>query len=79
MEEAQCKQNETNKASAQWRIRESQIFNVTRQFRDIMNRYNQESVLHRERCKKIIVRELEISEYTFTSRFSLKILYVLIF
>ncbi len=63
MEQTQEDQDDTDKASAQWRIQESQIFNITRRFRDVMNQYNQESVSHRERCKRVIVRELEISEY----------------
>jgi hypothetical protein len=44
------------------RIQESQIFVLTRRLRDTMSQYNQESMQHRERCKKAIVRELEIGE-----------------
>jgi hypothetical protein len=62
MEQIQGDQDDTDKASAQWRIQESQIFNITRRFRDVMNQYNQESLLHRERCKKVILRELDICE-----------------
>jgi hypothetical protein len=63
MERIQEDQDDTDKASAQWRIKESQIFNLTRRFREIMNKYNLESVTHRERCKKSIMREFEISKY----------------
>ncbi|CAF1586045.1 unnamed protein product [Rotaria sp. Silwood1] len=50
-----------NKGSAQWRMAELQIFNITREFRDIMNQYNQEYCEHREKCKKSIIREFEIT------------------
>lgn len=63
MEQIQQDQARINQDSAQWRIKEAQIFNITKDFREVMNRYNQEYVLHRERCKRAIVRELEISEY----------------
>jgi len=61
MEQIQENQDDADKANAQWRIQELQIFNITRCFREVMNQYNQESVVHRERCKKVILRELEIS------------------
>jgi len=61
MEQTLENHNETDKASAQWRIKESQIFNMTRRFRDVMNQYNIESDAHRERCKRVIMRELEIT------------------
>jgi hypothetical protein len=63
MIQIQENQDDNDKATAQWRIKESQIFNITRRFREVMNQYNHEAVVHRERCKKVIVRELEISEY----------------
>jgi hypothetical protein len=63
MEQVQANQDDADKRSAQGRIKESQIFNMTRRFRDVMNEYNQEFVLHRERCKRVIVRQLEISKY----------------
>ncbi|CAM4957098.1 unnamed protein product [Rotaria socialis] len=47
--------------SAQWRLKESQIYNITKHFRQIMNQYNEECVAHRDRCKKAIKREFEIS------------------
>ncbi|CAF4221589.1 unnamed protein product [Rotaria sp. Silwood2] len=37
------------KGSAQWRITEFQIFTIIREFRDIMNQYNQEYCAHRDR------------------------------
>jgi t-SNARE complex subunit (syntaxin) len=64
MEQNQADQNQTEKGSTQWRIKQSQIFNITQRFREAMNQYNLESVTHRERCKKSIMRELEISNYS---------------
>ncbi|CAF1429677.1 unnamed protein product [Adineta ricciae] len=61
LKQSQTHQTDYDITSAQWRIKESQIFVLTRQFRDTMIEYNKEAVLHRERCKKIIARELEIS------------------
>jgi hypothetical protein len=66
MEQIQDNQDDADKANAQWRIKESQIVNMTRRFRDVMNQYNLEFVSHRERCEKIIMRELEISEYNYS-------------
>ncbi|CAF4891401.1 unnamed protein product, partial [Rotaria sp. Silwood1] len=43
-----------NKGSAQWRIAEFQIFNITREFRDAMNQYNQECLEHRERSGRFV-------------------------
>jgi hypothetical protein len=60
MEQIQENQNDAQRLSTQGRIKESQIFGITRRFRETMNQYNQESMVHRERCKKAIVRELEI-------------------
>jgi len=54
-------QTDAEKCSAQGRIKESQIFVLTRRFRNIMNQYNQDAILHRDRCKKAISRELEIA------------------
>lgn len=50
-----------DKASAQWRIQAAQIFAITRRFREIMNAYNAECAVHRERCKNVIVRQYEIT------------------
>ncbi|CAF2709507.1 unnamed protein product [Rotaria sp. Silwood2] len=61
MEQAKESRDEHDKTNAQWRIKESQIFVLTRRLRDTMVAYNQETIAHRDRCKKIIVRELEIS------------------
>jgi hypothetical protein len=51
-----------DKNTAHWRLKESQIFVLTRRFRDTMIEYNKEAVSHRERCKKCIVRELEMGK-----------------
>ncbi|CAF3991725.1 unnamed protein product, partial [Adineta steineri] len=61
MEQIQEDQNATEKASAVWRIKRLQISNITRHFSEVMNQYNQESVLHRQTCKNIIKRELEMA------------------
>ncbi len=60
MEQALNIRDDPEETHTQRRIKESQIFVLTRRFRDTMNQYNQEAVSHRERCKKAIVRELEI-------------------
>jgi hypothetical protein len=60
MDQAQESRDDHDNKNAQWRIKESQIFVLTRRFRDTMTHYNQEAVSHRERCKKAIVRELAI-------------------
>jgi hypothetical protein len=62
MEQIQKNQEDDDQSSTQWRIKELQLFNATRRFREVMNKYNQESLLHQDKCKKIIKRELEISE-----------------
>lgn len=62
MDEAQKKSNDLNESSAQWRIRESQTFVLFRRFRDTMAEHHKESLTHRERCKKAIVYELEMSK-----------------
>jgi hypothetical protein len=62
MEQARDNRDDHDKNNAQWRIKESQIFVLTRRFRDIMTQYNLETITHRERCKKAIVRELEIGK-----------------
>ncbi|UJR31397.1 hypothetical protein I4U23_018891 [Adineta vaga] len=49
LDEEQTLGNDYDITSAQWRIKESQIFVLTRQFRDIMIEYNKEAMLHRER------------------------------
>jgi len=63
MEQVQENRDDHEKNNAQWRIKESQIFVLTRRFRDIMAQYNQETVIHRERCKKAIARELELGKF----------------
>ncbi|CAF0830151.1 unnamed protein product [Rotaria sordida] len=61
MEQAKQNCDDHDKTNAQWRVKESQIFVLTRRFRDTMVAYNQETMSHRDRCKSVIVRELEIS------------------
>ncbi|CAF0911984.1 unnamed protein product [Rotaria sordida] len=61
MEQAKQNCDDHDKTNAQWRVKESQIFVLTRRFRDTMVAYNQETMSHRDRCKSVIVRELEMS------------------
>jgi hypothetical protein len=63
MEQVEANQDDADKISSQGRIKQLQIFNMTRRFREVMNEYNQEFVLHRERCKRAIVCQLELSKY----------------
>lgn len=60
METAHENLNDRDKNSAQGRIRESQIAVLTRHFRNVMTQYNLETVAHRERCKRLISRELDL-------------------
>ena len=60
MEQSRENRGDSDKINAQWRIKEAQVAVLTRRFRDTMIKYNQETVSHREQCKKIIVRELQI-------------------
>lgn len=60
MEAEQNSRGNRDNGTAQWRIRESQIFVLSRRFRDMMIKYNQEVVLYRDKCKDAIVRELEL-------------------
>lgn len=66
-------QTDAEKCSAQGRIKESQIFVLTRRFRNIMNQYNQDAIVHRDRCKKAISRELEIGSLGISFFFSIKL------
>jgi hypothetical protein len=65
MEQAQENRDNNEKTNAQWRIQESQICVLTRRFRDTMTHYNQETVSHSDRCKKAIIRELEMGRSYF--------------
>ena len=62
MEQIHKNQEDDDKSSAEWRIKELQLFNETKRFRDVMNKYNQESMLHQDKCKKAIKCELERGE-----------------
>ncbi|CAF3864671.1 unnamed protein product [Rotaria sordida] len=43
------KNQHVNQGNAQWRMTESHIFNITKEFYDIMNKYNEEYCEHRDR------------------------------
>lgn len=43
------------------RIRQLQIFSVTKSFRDVLIQYNNESNAHRQKCQNLIRKELEIA------------------
>ena len=60
IEDTLTKPIDHNETNAQRRIKESQVFTLNRRFRDTMNQYNQEVLAHRDRCKVIILRELEM-------------------
>ena len=60
MKTAQEQQVPQSGSLAQWRIKESQIFVTIQRFRDTMTHYNRETLQHRDHCKNIIMRELEI-------------------
>jgi hypothetical protein len=62
MEQVQKNQEDYDKSSALWRIKEFQLFYTTRHFREVMIKYNQESVVHQDKCRSIIKHELELSE-----------------
>ena len=69
MEDEQMNCDASEKANAQWRIKESQIFVTTRRFRDMMGLYHQDMIAHREQYKNMIVRQLEICEFVRRSVF----------
>ena len=51
------------KDTGQWRMKASQIFDITQHFNEAMNQHNLNFVIHRERCKKSFKRELAMSKY----------------
>ncbi|CAF0967201.1 unnamed protein product [Adineta steineri] len=61
MEQSLEHQSGLDITNAQRRIKESHLFVLTRHFRNVMIEYNQEAVLHRERCTNVISRELALS------------------
>jgi hypothetical protein len=60
MEEALTQSVDRNETNAQRRIKESQLFNLNLRLQNTMNQYNQEVLAYRERCKNVILRELEM-------------------
>ncbi|CAF3337477.1 unnamed protein product [Rotaria sp. Silwood2] len=60
MVQANQNRDDNAKSNAQWRVEELQIFDLTSHFRNTMIAYNEETVAHHDRCKKIILRTLEI-------------------
>lgn len=54
-------EEETNKASADLRIRKTQHSTILRKFIEVMNLYNTAQVDYREGCKKRLQRQMEIN------------------
>lgn len=55
-------EEQTNKSSADLRIRKTQHSTLSRKFVEVMTEYNRTQTDYRERCKGRIQRQLEISE-----------------
>ncbi|CAF1220920.1 unnamed protein product [Rotaria sordida] len=53
--------NDNALRTADMRIRKTQLFVLTQQFRDVMNNYNQVQLGYRQKCKERIQRQLEIT------------------
>lgn len=56
-------EEQTNKSSADLRIRKTQHSTLSRKFVEVMTEYNRTQTDYRERCKGRIQRQLEISMY----------------
>lgn len=56
-------EEQTNKSSADLRIRKTQHSTLSRKFVEVMTEYNRTQTDYRERCKGRIQRQLEISTY----------------
>ena len=56
-------EEQTNKSSADLRIRKTQHSTLSRKFVEVMTEYNRTQTDYRERCKARIQRQLEISKY----------------
>lgn len=54
-------EEQTNKSSADLRIRKTQHSTLSRKFVEVMTEYNRTQTDYRERCKGRIQRQLEIS------------------
>lgn len=57
-------EEQTNKSSADLRIRKTQHSTLSRKFVEVMTEYNRTQTDYRERCKGRIQRQLEISKKT---------------
>lgn len=55
-------EEQSNKSSADLRIRKTQHSTLSRKFVEVMTEYNRTQTDYRERCKGRIQRQLEISE-----------------
>ncbi|KAJ9583654.1 hypothetical protein L9F63_022000, partial [Diploptera punctata] len=55
-------EEQTNKSSADLRIRKTQHSTLSRKFVEVMTEYNRTQTDYRERCKGRIQRQLEISK-----------------
>jgi syntaxin 1A len=60
-------EEQTNKSSADLRIRKTQHSTLSRKFVEVMTEYNRTQTDYRERCKGRIQRQLEISTTLFLS------------
>lgn len=58
-------EEQTNKSSADLRIRKTQHSTLSRKFVEVMTEYNRTQTDYRERCKGRIQRQLEISKFFF--------------
>lgn len=63
LEDSQKDDTDLNESNAHRRIKDSQIFVLNRRFRNIMAEHHKETLAHRERCKKAIIRELDIGKF----------------
>lgn len=61
-------EEQTNKSSADLRIRKTQHSTLSRKFVEVMTEYNRTQTDYRERCKGRIQRQLEISKGTAAHR-----------
>lgn len=62
IEQAVEQEEQTNKSSADLRIRKTQHSTLSRKFVEVMTEYNRTQTDYRERCKGRIQRQLEISK-----------------
>lgn len=60
-------EEQTNKSSADLRIRKTQHSTLSRKFVEVMSEYNRTQTDYRERCKGRIQRQLEITGRTTTN------------